>query len=122
MLADEADRPSRVRAARSRSPGVSRAVVGTGRALGRALGPALLGDLAYMVLHARLFVGLAFMVVGLLSFTSDYYCDGVGTRMAGCTRPATYYYYPWWAVLLIVLGAFLLTLWLLRARGGERGR
>jgi hypothetical protein len=73
-------------------------------------------DVAQIWEHARLFVGTAFVVVGLLSFSSDRYCDGNTSSYYACTRPSTYYEYPWWAILLTVLGSVLIVLWFLRRK------
>lgn len=71
-------------------------------------------DIVVIFENGRLFGGLLFLTVGLLSFQSDKYCDGNSSSYYACTRPATYYYYPGWATLLIVFGLFLIVLWFLR--------
>lgn len=65
-------------------------------------------------LHIRLFLGVALICIGILSFQSGRYCDGNTSSQYVCTRPATYYYYPFWAVALTVLGSMLVILWTLR--------
>jgi len=77
---------------------------------------ALADDIKLMWRHARLFVGLVFVVVGTLSFASDKYCDGTTGSHYACTRPTTYYFYPWWAILLVILGSFFIVLWFLRRK------
>ena len=76
----------------------------------------LVRDIQDIVLSGRLFLGIAFTLIGILSFASDKYCDGNAANYYSCTRPATYYYYPWWAVLLIVVGSFFVVLWFLRRK------
>jgi len=76
----------------------------------------LVGDTQDVVRHGHLFVGIASILVGVLSFASDKYCDGNAANYYTCTRPATYYYYPWWAILLIVVGSFFIVLWFLRRK------
>jgi len=71
-------------------------------------------DVALIMAHSRLFVGIAMFSIGILMFQSDKYCDGNPSVYAACTRPSTYYYYPWWAIILVVLGSFLVVLWFLR--------
>ena len=75
---------------------------------------ALYKDMVRVWKEGRLFVGLGLLIVGLLSFASDRYCDGTVSSHYACTRPTTYYYYPWWSIALVLVGAFLITLWLLR--------
>ena len=78
---------------------------------------ALFDDFRVMWREGRLFVGLFFVTVGLLSFASDKYCDGNTSSHYACTRPSTYYYYPWWAVACVVLGSFFVCLWFVRRQG-----
>ena len=75
---------------------------------------ALIDDLRLVWREGRLFVGLFFVVVGIVSFASDKYCDGNTSSHYACTRPSTYYYYPWWAVTFVVVGSFFVCLWFLR--------
>lgn len=60
--------------------------------------------------EGRLFLGTALIVAGLLSFEAQRFCDGISTGV-GCTRPSAYYEYPLWAIVLVVVGAFLVLLW-----------
>jgi len=71
-------------------------------------------DFATIAAQSRLFLGIAMLSFGILLFQSDKYCDGNPSTYAACTRPSTYYYYPWWAILLVVLGSFSIVLWFLR--------
>lgn len=71
-------------------------------------------DFNLMVTQSRLFIGIAFLCVGFLLFESGKYCDGNPSNYYACTRPSTYYYYPWWAILLVILGSFSVVLWFLR--------
>jgi hypothetical protein len=77
-------------------------------------------DLGAIFGHMKLFLGVVFVTVGVLSFASDRYCDGAVVVHGSCTRPATFYYYPWWAVTLVAVGAVLIALWAVRREG--RGR
>ena len=101
--------------------GITRRIIRTGKrvvficgVIALAVKDVIAVEMDEILRHARLFTGLALTVVGLLSFTSDRYCDGNASSYYACTRPATYYFYPWWAILLIVLGSFLIVLWFLR--------
>jgi hypothetical protein len=73
-------------------------------------------DFELMLYHGRLFFGIILTGIGMLSFTSDRYCDGNTSSFYACTRPATYYYYPWWAILCTLLGTVFVTLWFLRKK------
>jgi len=73
-------------------------------------------DFVTIIAQSRLFIGIAMLGVGILAFQSDKYCDGNPSTYAACTRPSTYYYYPWWAIALVVLGSFSVVLWFLRKR------
>jgi hypothetical protein len=74
----------------------------------------LYADVALITQNTRLFLGIALVGLGALSFSSDRYCDGNTSTYYACTRPATYYYYPWWAITFVTLGSFLIVLWFLR--------
>jgi O-antigen/teichoic acid export membrane protein len=68
-----------------------------------------------MVVEARyVFFGTALFLVGFFSFASDRYCDGTATTYVACTNPSTFYYYPWWAVGMMVVGAMSLWIWYFR--------
>ena len=82
----------------------------------RAIGALFGADITQIVHAWRLFLGATLVVIGILSFASDRYCDGNTSTYAACTRPSTYYYYPWWGVGLVVLGTLLVTLWMLRRK------
>jgi hypothetical protein len=102
-----------------RSRHAGRFVHGTLRLIGRVLlfvRDLVATDGRVIAGHLRLFIGLVALAVGLLSFTSDRYCDGNTSNYYACTRPSTYYYYPWWATALVVLGMVSITLWLLRTK------
>lgn len=71
-------------------------------------------DILLLLQNGRLFLGLAMVLVGLLSFASDRFCDGGTSSYYTCTRPATYYFYPAWAILIVLVGAFFIVLWFLR--------
>ena len=61
--------------------------------------------------EGRLYLGAAFFIVGLFSWKADKYCDGNTAEYFACTHPVPYYYYPWWAITLVVVGALLLIGW-----------
>ena len=94
---------------RKRKGGVCGAVYRAGAQSVRA-------DVHVCVSAWRLVLGLVFVVVGLLSFASDRYCDGTVSSHYACTNPSTYYFYPWWTIMLTAIGAVLCVLWFLRAR------
>lgn len=73
-------------------------------------------DIILIAQHGRLFFGMLLAGVGVLSFASDRYCDGNASSYYACTRPATYYYFPWWAIVLIITGIVFITLWYLRKK------
>jgi hypothetical protein len=70
-------------------------------------------DIGIFFRHIRLFFGSVLVCIGLLSFASGRYCDGAVITQVSCTRPATYYYYPWWAIMMVASGTVLLALWVL---------
>ena len=63
-----------------------------------------------------LFLGIALAGSGILSFKVGRYCDGNSADYLSCTRPAVFYYYPAFDTALIVLGIFLIVLWVLARR------
>lgn len=69
-----------------------------------------------MRLEKELFLGSGLLLVGLLNFESGKYCDGNTADYLSCTRPATYYYFDTFGILLIIAGVFLVMLWLLRRK------
>jgi SNF family Na+-dependent transporter len=66
--------------------------------------------------EATLFAGTFFVIVGMLSFSSNKYCDGNTAEYLSCTRPTTYYYYGSFQIALVILGVFLVLLWVLKRR------
>jgi hypothetical protein len=86
------------------------------RALFLYLRDALHDDLIDVLRNGKLFLGMLLAGIGLLSFSSDRYCDGNTSSYYACTRPSTYYYYPWWAIALVIIGSFLIVLWFLRRK------
>ena len=64
--------------------------------------------------EASLFWGSAFVIFGLLSFQSDKFCDGNTADYLSCTRPTAYHFYGTFDKMLIVVGVFLVLIWLLR--------
>ncbi len=73
----------------------------------------IIDDIGVIFRNSRIFIGIALVVIGVLSFGSGKYCDGNTSSYYACTRPSTYYYYSWWAITLVVLGSFLIVLWFL---------
>jgi hypothetical protein len=73
-------------------------------------------DIIQIAHNGRLFLGILFVLLGTFSFASEKYCDGNTSSYYTCTRPATYYYYPSWAIMLIILGTFFIVLWFLRLK------
>lgn len=69
-----------------------------------------------IVKEIDLFLGIALFCVGLLGFESGRYCDGNSADYLSCTRPATYYFYDAPHTILIILGVFLIMMWVLRDR------
>ena len=67
--------------------------------------------------EARIFIGSALFIVGLLGFDSGKYCDGNTADYLSCTRPSTYYYYDNLDVVLVVIGIFLIIMWFITPRG-----
>ena len=62
--------------------------------------------------EAELFLGVGLVIVGLMNFENGKNCDGNTTDYLSCTRPSTFYYFSWWEILLVLLGAFLIAFWL----------
>ena len=71
-------------------------------------------DVRLFFSHAHLFLGAMLLAWGLLSFSSDRYCDGAAAANYICTRPATYYFYPPLAQFAVLAGLVLVLLWALR--------
>lgn len=71
---------------------------------------------AVIVREFDLFLGNALLVVGLLSFESDKYCDGNTADYLSCTRPSTYYYFDYLDIILVVIGATIVLAWFLKQR------
>lgn len=71
---------------------------------------------AAVVREFDLFLGNALILIGLLSFESDKYCDGNTADYLSCTRPSTYYYFDYLDIALIILGSTLVIAWFLKQR------
>ncbi len=78
---------------------------------------ALRDHLRRLIEEMSLFVGLVATIVGTFGFESGRYCDGNTAQYLSCTRPATYYYFDWLHIALIVFGVISIALWLLKRRG-----
>lgn len=74
------------------------------------------GSLRTIAREARLFIGVALTLIGLLNFHSDKFCDGNSADYLSCTRPSTYYFYSPLDITIIVIGVFLILIWLLNRR------
>lgn len=100
--------------------GYSRASrTGLAALFGRSLARRATRALRYLLLETELFLGAALVAIGLLSFESDKFCDGNTADYLSCTRPSTYYFFDWLDVTLIILGIFLILIWVLKTREGE---
>lgn len=66
-----------------------------------------------------LFLGTALVLIGLLGFSSDKFCDGNTADYLSCTRPNAYYYYDWFHITLVVIGVFFVMIWFLRRRNED---
>lgn len=64
-------------------------------------------ELQLLVQSLRLVFGVVFLVVGLFNFSAGRFCDGNPTSYYSCTNPATFYYFSWWAILLVIVGCLL---------------
>lgn len=67
--------------------------------------------------EARVFIGSALFIAGLVGFESGKYCDGNTADYLSCTRPSTYYYYDKVDVFLLIVGTFFILAWFLTPRG-----
>src|ERR1700690_850362 len=66
-----------------------------------------------------LFAGAALVLIGLMHFQSNRYCDGNSADYLSCTRPSSYYYYGGLEIILVLLGSFFILLWFIK-RGHAR--
>lgn len=71
-------------------------------------------NFSIMLKEIDLFLGSALVIIGMLSFESDKYCDGNTADYLSCTRPTTYYYFDAFDKILILLGVFLIILWFVK--------
>src|SRR5882724_2153876 len=71
--------------------------------------------------HAALLFGVALLIVGFFTFSSDRYCDGNPANYYSCTNPNTYYYYSPYSIALMILGATLIILSLFSLQRKNRG-
>lgn len=70
--------------------------------------------------EGNLFAGALLFILGFFNWSSGKYCDGNTADYLSCTRPATYYYYGWFEILLIALGVSLVLVWLVQ--NSKRGK
>lgn len=76
----------------------------------------IMRSLRTIAAESSLFIGVALTLIGLLSFHSDKFCDGNSADYLSCTRPSTFYFYSPLEIAMIVLGVFLIMLWVLHRR------
>lgn len=81
-----------------------------------ALFDSVMGSLRTIAHDAELFIGVALTLIGVLSFESDKFCDGNTAEYLSCTRPSTYYFYSPFDIAIVVVGVFLILIWIRRAR------
>jgi len=69
-----------------------------------------------------LLLGIGLFVYSLFNFSSDKYCGTGGglSPFPPCTNPATFYYYDNLTLILLVIGAILITIGLLKIKSNER--
>lgn len=58
-----------------------------------------------------LFLGASFFILGILNWSSAKFCDGNSSDYLSCTRPAVYYYYGSFEIVLVLLGTLLVLRW-----------
>jgi len=73
-------------------------------------------DLSIMRRELHLFLGTTLFLLGLLNWSIGKYCDGNTADYLSCTRPEAYYYYGGVEIALMVLGALLVLVWLVKTR------
>ena len=73
-------------------------------------------SLATIARDAELFAGVALTLVGLLSIEADKFCDGNTADYLSCTRPSTFYFYSPLDIAIVVVGVFLILIWMRRPR------
>ena len=72
--------------------------------------------LSIMRKEAGLFTGTTVLLLGLLNWSSNKYCDGNTADYLSCTRPNTYYYYGGFEIALIIAGVLLILVWYVKNR------
>jgi len=75
-----------------------------------------LGNFNIIKNNINLFLGTFLFVFGLLNFQSGKYCDGNTSEYLSCTRPTTYYYYDGLDIAIIIIGLFLIMIWVLKKK------
>lgn len=76
----------------------------------------VMSSLATIARDMELFVGVALTLIGTLSFEADKFCDGNTADYLSCTRPSTYYFYSPIDIAVVVVGVFLILIWVRRSR------
>ena len=64
----------------------------------------------------ELFLGSTLILLGLLSFKADKFCDGNTADYLSCTRPSAFYYFPALDKGLIILGVILVLVWVVKRK------
>jgi len=71
--------------------------------------------------HFILLLGTGLFTYGLFSFDSDRHCDkgSFGGLSLSCNHPATFYYYDYLTLILLVTGVIFIVIGLLKMRKKE---
>ena len=75
---------------------------------------AIVEDLRIMREEIDLFLGAAFVLLGVMNWSTGKYCDGNSSDYLSCTRPTVYYYYGAFEIVLVVFGIALVLLWIVK--------
>ncbi len=86
------------------------------RVVGRNLTVAAVRNAFLAMREVELFSGMLFLLLGILNFESDRYCDGTIATHFACTHPSTYYYFDFLDITLIIAGAFFIAFWILKRK------
>lgn len=77
-------------------------------------------DFAVVRREANLFLGSILLLLGLFNWSIAKFCDGNTADYLSCTRPDAYYYYGWFQIVLIITGATLVLIWLVKDRSRSK--
>ena len=67
-------------------------------------------------LNFRLCMGLALSIGGLLNFSVGRHCDETSSEFFTCTNPSSFYYYSGFTIVVVVIGVWLITFWMLQRK------